>query len=215
MNTLKAINVQEITYLDVLEGSTQWYWGSDYFHGDLYEAEEIFKLGHEITSNKLVFIKYPNGQVFEPIKPQKGHYFGKPIFYNNSVVILIVNFMNNSITLVGYQNDFKNSNIIATIPLNEITDCYNLFLVDSPLLLARRGHDDIFDIIYPQKLSFKIGERESFAYLDEDKLYFSNWYEDPNYREEVIVRDIATGEIIDTFKGSIKTMPNGEKWLLT
>ena len=210
---MKTINVQGITYLDLVEGSTEWYWGSDYFHGDLYEAEEIFKLGHEITSNKLIFVKYPNGQVFEPIKPQKGQYFGKPIYHNNSVIILLVNFIDNSITLFSYQDNFQNSNIITTIPLNKITDCYNLLLINSPLLLVRHSHD-VFNIIYPQKLNFKIGEREAFAYIDEGKMYFSIWYEDPNYREEVIVRDIVTGEIIDTFKGSIKTMHGGEKWLL-
>ena len=215
MNTLKAINIQGITYLDLLKGSTQWYWGSDYFHGDLYEAEEIFKLGHEITSNKLVFVKYPNGQVFEPIKPKKGQYFGRPIYHDNSVIILLVDFIDNSIVLLSYHNDFKNSNVIATIPLNEITDCYNLLLTGSPLLFVRNGKDDVFDIIYPQKRSFKIGEREAFDHIDENKMYFLTWHEDPNYREEVIVRDIETGEITDTFKGSIKTMPNGEKWILT
>ena len=39
---MKSINTKGITYLEKLEGATKWYWGTDYIHGDLYEAEELF-----------------------------------------------------------------------------------------------------------------------------------------------------------------------------
>ena len=48
----------------------------------------------------------------------------------------------------------------------------------------------------------------------EDKLYFSSWHEDPNYREEVIVRDVHTGRIVDRIPGSTAVMPDGQIWLL-
>ena len=43
----KKIDTQGITFLEVLDGSDEWYFGTDYFHGDLYEAEEIFKMGQD------------------------------------------------------------------------------------------------------------------------------------------------------------------------
>lgn len=214
MNILIKIDTQKITHLEILEGSNEWYWGTDYFHGDLYEAEELFKSGHEITSNKLLFVKYPKGQVIEPIKPKNGQYFGRPIYHEDAVIILLVNFIDSTINLIKYMDDFKVSTIVTTIPLDEITDCYNLYMIQSPLMLARNGHNQIFDLIYPKKLSFEISNRESFDYIDNDKMYFSIWYEDPEYREEVVVRELSTGKIIETYAGVIETMPNGEKWLL-
>lgn len=73
---MKPINTNGITYLEKLEGTTKWYWGTDYIHGDLYEAEELFNNNHKIKSNTLLFVSYPDGKVIEPIKAQDGQYFG-------------------------------------------------------------------------------------------------------------------------------------------
>ena len=211
---MKKIDIQGMINFIELDGSDEWYWAMDHTGGDLYEAEELFKSGHEISCNKLVFVKYPSGEVFEPINPERGQYFGRPIYYENEIVILLVNFIEGKIKIISYKNDFKVSNIIAIIPLSEVTDCYNLRLEKSPLILIRSGYDNMFDMIYPEKIKFPITSHEGFEYIAKDKVYFGTWYEDPDYREEVIVRDIVTGEIIETFKGSIRIMPNGDKWLL-
>ena len=42
----KKVDTQGITYLELLSGSREWYWGTDYIHGDLYEAEELFRDGY-------------------------------------------------------------------------------------------------------------------------------------------------------------------------
>lgn len=42
----------------------------------------------------------------------------------------------------------------------------------------------------------------------------SEWYEDPDYRDEVLVRDFRTGKVLERMPGSIWPMPNGQKWLL-
>ena len=40
---MKRIVTNGITNLEPLQGSSEWYWGSDYASNDLYEAEELFR----------------------------------------------------------------------------------------------------------------------------------------------------------------------------
>jgi hypothetical protein len=98
--------------------------------------------------------------------------------------------------------------------LDETEDCYNLMLHEHPLTLSRQPNDGMFHIIWPEKISFCIGIRESFYRRDGNELYFSRWFEDPDYREETVVRDVRTGEIISVFPGSMYVMPDGDKWFL-
>ena len=56
---MKTINTRGITYLEKLDGCEHWYWGTDYIHGDLYEAEELYNSKHEIKSNTLLYVSYP------------------------------------------------------------------------------------------------------------------------------------------------------------
>ena len=65
-----------------------------------------------------------------------------------------------------------------------------------------------------KQIRFPIGERETLNFREGDKLYFTVWYEDPDYREETIVRSLRDGTILDRFSGDIRIMPNGEKWLV-
>ena len=84
-----------------------------------------------------------------------------------------------------------------------------------PLMLTREGNENVFEIIYPNKIQFPIGNGESFYFRKDDHLYFSVWVEDEQYREEVIIRDINTGDIIEKKAGAITVMPNGQVWLLS
>lgn len=213
---MKLINVQGITYLEKLEGTTKWYFGSDYIHGDLFEAEEIFNNHHKIKSNTLLFVSYPDGRVIEPIKAKDGQYFGKPIYYNNNIIILLVDFNMQLIKLEKYDETTSEVVNIVSIPLSEVKDCYNLFLNTFPLMLTREGHENSFEIIYPNKVQFQIGNKENFSFRKGDHLYFSAWFgdEDEEYREEVIIRDINTGDIIEKKAGAITVMPDGQVWFL-
>ena len=56
--------------------------------------------------------------------------------------------------------------------------------------------------------------RETLNFRDGDKLYFSIWYEDPDYREETLVRSAQDGTILERFSGDIRIMPNRERWLI-
>ena len=68
--------------------------------------------------------------------------------------------------------------------------------------------------LWPENKSFPIGSTEGFYFRKEEKLYFSAWYEDPDYRVEIIIRDFDTGEVIKKMPGSIRLMPDGQQWLL-
>lgn len=94
----RQIHTGGICYLELLEGSSQWYWGMDCTGGDLYEAEELFTDGHKIDRTRLIFIHHPDGKVVEPIPAKKGQYFGRPLFYENKLILLVADFPENSFT---------------------------------------------------------------------------------------------------------------------
>ena len=46
---MKTIKTDGITYIDLVpHGTDEWYYGISYEHGDLYEAEEVFKAGQDV-----------------------------------------------------------------------------------------------------------------------------------------------------------------------
>lgn len=61
---------------------------------------------------------------------------------------------------------------------------------------------------------FPIENTETFCFRQDNELYFTVWYEDEDYREEVVVRDLQ-GNVIKRMDGTIHILPNGKKWLLT
>ena len=210
---MKIIELQGITNMDLVRGSTdEWYLSTDYVHGDLYEAEELFHMGHPVQSNRLYLIHYPDGTVYEPVPPMPGQYLGDPIYDNGAVMLLAVNFPEGIIRILRFQSGETQE--VEQLPLSSVQNCYNLMLHSSPLSLTRQSGDGTFEIIWPEQVRFSIEERETLNFRDGDKLYFAVWYEDPDYREETIVRSELDGTILDRFPGDIRIMPNGDKWIV-
>ena len=104
---------------------------------------------------------------------------------------------------------------MAEIPLSTVKDCYNLMLETAPLMLARHGMEDSFQLIWPERVSFPVGERESFLLREGGRLYFSTRQDEPEYHEEVLVRSMDTGELIERISGALMFMPDGQRWILT
>ena len=211
---MKIIETNGITYLEKFDCCSEWYWGTNYTSGDLYEAEEIYLSGKEIEPNSLIFVRYPDGTVFEPIKPDKSQYFGMPAYVNGSIYILLVSFKEKKIRI--YQCSPNMDNIVLTVelPLNTVKDCYNLKIDGNPLMLTRQGGENRFQIIWPDQVEFDIGIRESFCFKRDDKLYFSEWHEDPDYREEINIREYPTGKLIEKISGAEMILPDGQSWIL-
>lgn len=214
MLSMKIIETNGITYLEKFDCCSEWYWGTNYTSGDLYEAEEIYLSGKEIEPNSLIFVRYPDGTVFEPIKPDKSQYFGMPAYVNGSIYILLVSFKEKKIRI--YQCSPNMDNIVLTVelPLNTVKDCYNLKIDGNPLMLTRQGGENRFQIIWPDQVEFDIGIRERFCFKRDDKLYFSEWHEDPDYREEINIREYPTGKLIEKISGAEMILPDGQSWIL-
>ena len=211
---MKRIITNGITNLEPLAGSSKWYWGSDYASGDLYEAEELFRSGHPIRKNRLVLVRCPEGTVYEPVCTKPGQYLGRPAYHNGQVVLLLVDFPKEEIHILSFDEAKKTIEPLAVLPLSVVADCYNLMLETPPLMLTRSAHDNQFQILWPERRDFAIEDHEFFEFLEGNRLYTSVWYEDPDYREELLVRDYDTGELLERIPGSLRQMPDGQKWLL-
>jgi len=208
---MKTIDLQGLTNMELVRGGTdEWYWSTDYIHGDLYEAEELFRMGHPVRSNRLYLIHYPDGTVYEPVPALAGQYLGYPVYDNGAVALLAVNFPKSIIRILRFQPGETTE--IARIPLSAVPNCYNLMLHTDPLTLTRTPGDGTFELVWPEQIRFPIEERESLNFRAGDKLYFTMWYEDPDYREETVVRSVQDGTVLDRYPGDIRIMPNGEKW---
>ena len=211
---MKVIETKGITYLEKFNANMEWYWGTDYACGDLYEAEEVFRDGKRFEPNRLIFVHYPDGRVFEPIEAKENQYFGRPAYIDGVIYILLVSFDKELIRIMKCSHEMKELSVIAEIPLSEVQDCYNLKIDGSPVMVTRQGGDNYFQIIWPIKVNFSIGERESFYLRKSEKLYFHEWHEDPEYREEINIREYPSGNMIEKISGAVMTMPNEENWIL-
>ena len=212
---MKIIQTNGITNINELENSGGWYWGTDYASGDLYEAEELFLDRHEICCNRLIFLHDPDGQIAEPIQAKKGQYFGNPVFYQGQVYLLMVDFPAEKILISRWKPGTDTVDRVIELPLSSAIDCYNLSLhAEKELMLLREGGSEPFQIIWPEKAQFPIGDREGFYFREGDRLFFSRWEEDPDYREEVVIRQFPTGEILEVLPGALREFPAGRYWLL-
>ena len=212
---MKNIDIHGMTNMELIRGGiAEWYWATDYIHGDLYEAEELFRQGHLVRSNRLYLIHYPDGMIYEPVHSADGQYLGTPVYDGSSVVLLVVSFTESVIRIMRFLHQQVEVQEVARLPLSAVKDCYNLMLHTSPLSLTRQPNDGTFEIIWPEHVRFAINDREALNFRDGDKLYFNVWYEDPDYREETVVRSLHDGTILERFPGDIRIMPNGERWLI-
>lgn len=210
----RQIHTGGICYLELLEGSSQWYWGMDCTGGDLYEAEELFKDGHKVDRTRLVFVRHPDGKVVEPIHAKKGQYFGRPLFYQNKIILLAADFQEKQLRILSYNPETEAISTLATLPRSIAEDCYNLQLKLSPLMLVRQGQENTLEILFPVQKTYAMDARESFRFRHGDELYFETWYEDPDYRDEIVIRDFHTGNVLGRLPGVLMTTADGQIWRL-
>ena len=84
--------------------------------------------------------------------------------------------------------------------------------------MTRQGEEGLFEIIWPERISFKMDPHESFFLREDDRLYFWKWYEegdgsDYRYWEETVVRSME-GKVLEILPGDVRIMPDGEMWHL-
>jgi hypothetical protein len=218
MIDMKTIETNGITFIEPVSGATsEWYYGLDHEHGDLYEAEELFREGQVVKGRQFCLVHYPGGQVFFPVPKTEGHYSERPVFFEGGIYIIDVDFPKQLIRIVRFDCKDYQVSVYSELPLSSIEDCYNLQLHIAPLTLTRqRGKE--FEIVWPEKISFLMDDHDSFFMRDGEKLFFNRWHEegdgvDYKYWEETVVRDL-TGDVAETLPGDVMQMPNGEIWHL-
>lgn len=210
---MKTIETNGITSIELLAENSDWYCGTDFACGDLYEAEEVYRENGNVRNNRLIFIHHPDGMLVEPIILSENQYFGRPTQIDGIIYILLVDFDKQLIQVFDCGSDFLKISLYAELSLSEVKDCYNLLLKGTPLMITRQGSENTFEVIWPEKKSFEIGNNESFIFRKNDEWVFTKWFEDPDYREEVVFRD-SSGEILSTEEGTIFVSPTGEMWIL-
>ena len=217
---MKTLDTGGITFTEPVPGGTgEWYYGVDVTQGDLYEAEERFRAGEKVRGGRLLLIRYPEGAVWEPLPPKEGVCLSAPVWQEGGVYFLRVDFPAGCMEILRFDCLAYTLGVTAALPLTAARDCYNLGLDVFPLTLRRQGGaDGLFEILWPEKLAFPLGEHESFFLREGEKLFFSRWHEegegeDYRYWEETVVRDLK-GKITEVLPGDLQVMPNGEVWHL-
>lgn len=210
---MKIIPTHGITCCEAVPGSDHWFWGSDYAHGDLYEAEELFRDGHTLRPNRLIFLHAPEGWVWEPIPAGDDQCFGRPVFDNDQFYILRSDFLRQVLEVFSARPD-REAELVLTLPRSAVVDCYNLQLFPGGPLLAHEEAGHRFHILWPQEVRFPVAAEETFLCRRGEKLYFSRWWEDPDYHEELVVRHWPSGEVMERLPGSATELPDGSWWLL-
>ena len=216
---MKSIETKGITYIEALPGSSgEWYFGMDYPQGDLYEAEEMFRSRRPVEGRSLILIRYPDGTVYRPLEKTAGEYSEAPVYSDGGIYILNVSFKDSEIRVLRFDCESHMTETVSVLPLDAVKDCYNLQLHVFPVTLTRQGAEGSFDIVWPERCSFEMGERESFFLRDGDRLFFNKWYEegdgaDYRYWEETVVRSLD-GRVLEVLPGDVRLMPNGELWHL-
>ena len=212
---MKESDVSGIAGMQPVRGGTDsWYYVLDGTYGDLYEAQEIYGYRGEIGGSRFFLIRHPDGAVFRPLPAVPDTVAGEPVYHENRISFPAVDFSSGEIRIYTFGCGSGKTEETAAIPLDAVKDCYNLRLFGSPLTLTRQGNDGTLELIWPQRKTFRIGTRESFYHRDGNELYLSDWFEDPDYREETVVRDAETGAVLRRMPGDVLVMPNGELWHL-
>ena len=174
---IKTIETNGITYIEPVPGATsEWYYGLDHEHGDLYEAEELFNDGHTVKGRELCLVHYPDGEVFFPVPKTRGHYSEKPVFFDGGIFMLDVDFPNGTIRIVRFDCIDHQVSMHTELPLSSVKDCYNLQLHISPLTLSRQSGNELV-IVWPEKVSLSMEDHDSFFLRDGEKLFFNRWFE--------------------------------------
>ena len=213
MNIIKIDGIPGC-YPEQIEGTTEWYFckeGED-TSCDLYDAKETIKSGETFSGMNCHLIHFPDGIVHSPFGLSENVYIERPVWDNGNLFFLSVDFCKQIIHITCYFPDEQRLETIKELQLNVVEDCYNLMLKTSPLMLCRDSNNGIYEIVWPENKKIEIGQTEGLLFRDGEDLYFPEWYEDPDYRENVIIRDLNTGKIKDKFEGYLCKLPNGVYW---
>lgn len=178
--------------------------------GMLWEAEDLVKEGGSFEGRIHHLIHFPEGAVHSPFALKKNVFVEEPFWDGAHMDFLAVDFNEKKIRVYQYAPETRKLTELTALPLDE--DCDGYCLRASPLMLCRRVGASRWDVLWPEKRTYLLGENEGMMFRDGDDLYCSEWLEDPDYHENVIVRDYGTGAVKAQYRAYLVRMPNGDYW---
>ena len=212
---IKTFKGFEEIYPEKVDGTDSWYFGQWTPCSEAYEVPE-FK--NKYPGTRLYFIEYPSGKVFEPINQEANVFLERPVYEykDNSFGIIRYDFNKEVIQIIIFKPECSSVKTIKEIPFSKVGDMVNLLLIISPFALVKHDvHNDSVEFLWPKEINYEFEKNESLDFQDDGKLYLTKWIEDPEYREEIIVRDAITGQIIERSPGYLRRMPGGSVWKMT
>ncbi len=202
--------------LHKIEGVDGIYYTFDNGGVDFYEITELKELGHQIKGNEISFFFYPEGKIYTPFKKEYGIYYDSyGVLYNDSCIYFMqADFNIDKLTIYRYNILENLLEKVKDFDL-KMLDTYNLRIYFEPLSLCSSNNERL-EIYYPEELIIKEESNESFIFRDNDKFYFTAWFEEnvndvENYKyyEMYVIKD-KKGNIIETGNGVIEQMPEGK-----
>lgn len=209
---VKEFSNRENIYAECIEGSDKWFYCQ--IPNSVY-PDDLLETDYEFEGTQLIMLNI-QGEMFEPIKREKNVCLSQP-YYNvdeNKFLVIRSDFNNQVIQLIKFSTALNDASVIFEMPLKNGKDMINLSVVSNSDIFAKYD-DEKFQIFYPYDTSFCLEEHESVFAVNNDKFICSKWFENPDYKEEIIIRSIPDGKIIDRKLGYSEIMPNGELWLMT
>lgn len=209
---VKEFSNRENIYAEHIDGSDKWFYCQ--IPNSIY-PDDLLDKDYKFEGTRLIMLNI-QGEMFEPIKRKINVCLSQP-FYNvdeNKFLVIRSDFNNKVIQLIKFSTTMNDATVIFEMPLQNGGDMINLLVVRNSDVFAKY-EDEEFILFYPYNTSFKLEENESVFAANNNKFICSKWYENPDYKEEIIIRSIPDGKIVDRKPGYSEIMPNGELWLMT
>ena len=212
---IKIFEGFEDLYPERVDETDLWYYAQWSPCSEAYEALDYKK---EYPGTRLYLIKYPSGEIYEPMGQEKNVFIERPVYEHkdNSFGIIRYDFSKEVIQLLIFKPGRSGVEVLAETDFSKVGDMINVRLITSPFALVRHDvQNDAVHFLWPREMHIQFEENEGLYFQDDGKLYTSKWIEDPDYREESIVRDAETGQILERSPGYLRRMPDGSVWKMT
>lgn len=210
---IKELKECEKIYPEKIEGTSEWFYCN---LSDGVDVEDILDCQDEYMGNK-VYLIHISGKIFEPVKQEKNIYLSNPVYNvdDNAFAIVKFDFNKKIIQILKYDIETNHCSVVGEVPLSKGGDLINVgVLQNSYTLVKHENLDDFAIFLYPVEKKIQLEENEVLVLLNDNKLISFKWIEDPDYREEIIIRNFETNEVLERKDGFNAIMPNGEFWLL-
>ena len=202
---------------NLLDGTDRYAYGLSDF-ADPWDLKEWQERGGYQGSVIYLYDLYEN-KVYVPFEKKKNVLYLKPIFYDDMIYFLQIDYDNQKINL------YRTSSSVALEKVTDLSidevDFYNLGLIGESVHII--SQDESFVCYYPEAFEIKLEGNESVVCVDDDRIYIYKWVEEGvendeitacySYYEKIIIKD-KKGKLISEEIGALTQFPDG-KWRIS